>query len=62
MGQQAVLLEEDVLTLNKLGAFVSVDGRRGDNVIHEYDEGTHIRLQRTLRDVHQSLPKVAVRS
>lgn len=54
------MLEEDVLTLEGLGTRVSVDGRTGNNIIQEYSSGTHIRLQRALRDVLQILPKIAV--
>ena len=57
---QAVLVEEDVLALEGLGAVVSVDSRRGDNIIREYNAGTQIRLQRALRDLQQLLPKIAV--
>lgn len=57
---QAILLEEDTLTLEGLGARVSVDGHKGDNILHEYDSGTHIKLQRTLRDSRQLLPKIGV--
>ncbi len=54
-------MEEDVITLEGLGATVSVDGRRGANIIREYDSGTTIRLHRALRDLQQLLPKTAVR-
>ena len=57
---QAVLVEEDVLALEGLGAVVSVDSRRGDNIIREYNAGTQIRLQRALKDVQQLLPTIAV--
>ena len=57
---QAVLVEEDTLTLEGLGTTVRVDGRKGKNIIREYDSGTTIRLQRALRDVKQQLPKTAV--
>lgn len=57
---QAVLVEEDVLKLEGLGTTVRVDGRKGKNIIREYDSGTTIRLQRALRDLKQQLPKTAV--
>ena len=57
---QAVLVEEDVLTLEGLGAVVGVDGRKGDNIIREYDSGTTIRLERALRDGNQQIPKISV--
>lgn len=53
-------MEEDTLTLEGLGTTVRVDGRKGKNIIREYDSGTTIKLQRALRDVKQQLPKTAV--
>ena len=55
-------MEEDTLTLEGLGTTVRVDGRKGKNIIREYDSGTTIRLQRALRDIKLKLPKTSVSS
>ncbi|KAK9819963.1 hypothetical protein WJX72_004515 [[Myrmecia] bisecta] len=57
---KAVLLEQDVLTLKELSATVTANGKRGDNLIRDYDAGITVRLQRPLRDVLQSVPAMEV--
>ena len=42
---QAVLLEQDLLSLKDLSAVIVCDGRRGDNLIRQYDHGMAITLQ-----------------
>ena len=56
---QAVLLEEDRLTLEGLGVVLAVSGERGDNIIQEYDSGTRVTLARPLRDARQTFPKIS---
>ena len=42
---QAVLLEQDLLSLKDLSAVIVCDGRCGDNLIRQYDHGMAITLQ-----------------
>ena len=58
---QAVLVEEDKLTLEGLGLCLSEGGKLGQNIIKEYDAGTTISIRRALKDDYQSLPKTSVR-
>lgn len=57
---QGILLEEDTIKLEGLGVSLVSDGKAGQNIIHEYDAGTTIRIKRGLKDLQQLLPKTAV--
>ena len=57
---QAVLLEEDWVVLRDMGAYVAEGGRRGENLIREYDAGMRIRLRRPLRDRARRMPAFEV--
>jgi hypothetical protein len=55
-----VLLEEDWVVLRDMGAYVAEGGRRGGNLIREYDAGMRVRLRRPLRDRYRRMPKFEV--
>lgn len=55
-----MLLEEDWVVLRDMGAYVAEGGRRGDNLIREYDAGMRIRLRRALRDRARRMPAFEV--
>lgn len=57
---QAILVEEDKVTLEGLGACLQTEGKLGQNIVREYDAGTTISVRRGLQDVKRILPKTAV--
>ena len=57
---QAVLLEEDWVVLRDMGAYVAEGGRRGENLVREYDAGMRIRLRRPLSDRARRMPAFEV--
>jgi len=46
--------------LRDMGAYVAEGGRRGGNLIREYDAGMRVRLRRPLRDRYRRMPKFEV--
>ena len=59
---QAVVLEKDVLTMSGLAACIVEGGKRGGNLIQEYDEGMRITLRRPARDLYHRVPAFGVRA
>ena len=55
---QAVIVEHDSLTFKDISAVVSANGKRGNNIIREYEQGMQLELRRPVRDVQQSLPGI----
>ena len=48
------------MVLQGLGAYVAEGGRRGSNLIREYDAGMRVRLRRPLRDRYRRMPAFEV--
>ena len=48
------------MVLRDMGAYVAEGGRRGENLVREYDAGMRIRLRRPLRDRARRMPAFEV--
>ena len=57
---QAVLLEHDTLSLTELAAVIISDGKKGHNLIREYDQGMRVTLQRPIYDPPHPAPGMVV--
>ena len=55
---QAVIVEHDTLIFKDISAVVSADGKRGNNVIREYEQGMQLDLRRPVHDPGQTLPGI----
>lgn len=55
---QAVIVEHDSLIFKEISAVVSADGKRGNNIIREYEQGMQLDLHRPVHDPPQTLPGI----
>ena len=55
---QAVIVEHDSLIFKDISAVVSADGKRGNNIIREYEQGMQLDLRRPVHDPPQTLPGI----
>ncbi len=58
MHLQAVIVEHDSLTFKDISAVVSANGKRGNNIIREYEQGMQLDLRRPVHDSQQTLPGI----
>ncbi|KAK9864527.1 hypothetical protein WJX84_002714 [Apatococcus fuscideae] len=55
---EAVIVEHDSLIFKDISAVVSADGKRGNNIIREYEQGMQLDLRRPVHDPPQNLPGI----
>lgn len=51
-------MEHDSLIFKDISAAVSADGKRGNNIIREYEQGMQLELRRPVHDPQQTLPGI----